>query len=224
MKGYTVNLNNDSGFRGITIMCDSIEKGLDYAQENEIDCVCIACHFNEYRKQRVNFDFLKGRDFIRVLHWLVPLDRRSNTESIRELQNLEELRWVAGNNVPIDLSSFRWLKKLNIQYSSKIIGWEYLTSLQSLMLSSVNEDGLSFLGKLESLETLRLLNGKLTSIGGLDGCRKLHTLFIQNCPALSLTKSDISKLEGLENLIIERCRLIDAQGLREIDLKNLLII
>lgn len=74
MKGYTVNLNNDSGFRGITIMCDSIEKGLDYAQENEIDCVCIACHFNEYRKQRVNFDFLKGRDFIRVLHWLVPLD------------------------------------------------------------------------------------------------------------------------------------------------------
>ena len=149
MKGYVVNLSKGANFEGIVIIYDSIEEGLSYAQANRIDKVCIKCNINDGRKKRINFDFLRGMEFVKTFHWLVPLDKRSNIDGMRILQNVEELRWVAGSNIGLDLSPFGSLKSLNIQFSSAVTGWEHLLSLKELMLSAVDESSLCFLRGLD---------------------------------------------------------------------------
>lgn len=224
MKGYVVNLSKGANFEGIVIMYDSIEEGLAYAQANRIDKVCIKCNINDGRKKRINFDFLRGMEFVKTFHWLVPLDKRSNIDGMRILQNVEELRWVAGSNIGLDLSTFGSLKSLNIQFSSAVTGWEHLLSLKELMLSAVDESSLCFLRGLENLEFLRLTNGRLTSIEGIDNCKNLKTLFIQNCSSLSQIKDTISNIGSLENLVIEKCKLVNSIELAELKLKNLSIM
>lgn len=224
MKGYIVNLSKGSDFEGIVIMYDSIEEGLAYAQANRIEKVCIKCNINDSRKKRLNFDFLRGLEFIKTFHWLVPLDKRSNLDGMSILQNVEELRWVAGSNISLDLSPFRRLKTLNIRFSSGVTGWEHLLSLRELMLSAVDGDNLCFLRNLDNLEFLRLTNGRLTSIEGIDNCKKLKTLFIQNCPSLTHIEDVISNMGNLENLLIEKCKLIDPIELMQIKLKNLSVM
>ena len=179
MKGYIINLSKGSDFEGIVIMYDSIEEGLAYAQANRIDRICVKCNINDSRKKRINFDFLRGLEFIKTFHWLVPLDKRSNIDGMRILRNVEELRWV---------------------------------------------DNLCFLRNLDNLEFLRLTNGRLTSIEGIDNCKKLKTLFIQNCPSLTHIEDVISNMGNLENLLIEKCKLIDPIELMQIKLKNLSVM
>ena len=224
MKGYVVNLSQGSDFAGIVIMYDSIEEGLAYARANGIDKVCIKSNINDGRKKRINFDFLRGLEFIKTFHWLVPLDKRSNIDGMRALRNLEELRWVAGSHISLDLSAFEKLKSLNIQFSRTITGWEHLISLRELMLSAVDGEDLYFLRDLENLEFLRLINGRLTSIEGIDNCKHLKTLFIQNCSSLAHIKDTITKMGSLENLLIEKCKLIEPVELLQVKLNNLSIM
>ncbi|MHC5310661.1 hypothetical protein ACYSNM_11455 [Myroides sp. LJL116] len=86
IKKYKVDLTKTSNFKGIIILFDYLEEGLDYAQQNNIKDVCIRTDINDNQKKTVNFEFLKGRDFIEIFHWLVPLSKKSNMGGVLFIQ------------------------------------------------------------------------------------------------------------------------------------------
>ena len=221
MEKYKVNLNETSNFKGITILFDYLEDGLEYAHQNNIKDVCIRTDISDNQKKTVNFDFLKDRNFIETFHWLVPLTKRSNIEGLYYLSNLKNLRWDFDI---IDLSNFPKLENLNIGYSSEVTGWESLKLLNRLMIGGVESEDLYFLNKNDSLEYLRIIKGKFTTIRGLEKCDKLKTIFIQSCNSLIHIKETIKQLKNIENLVIEKCKNVDLKGIELIGLKNISII
>ena len=221
MEKYKVNLTETSIFKGITILFDYLKDGLDYAQQNNIKDVCIRTDINDNQKKTVNFDFLNDRNFIETFHWLVPLTKRSNIEGLYYLSNLKNLRWDFDI---IDLSNFPKLENLNIGYYSGVTGWENLKLLNRLMIGDVESEDLYFLNKTDSLEYLRLIKGKFTTIRGLEKCDKLKTIFIQSCNSLIHVKETIKQMKNIENLVIEKCKNVDLKGIELIGLKNISII
>lgn len=137
------------------------------------------------------------------------------------LSNLKNLRWDF--NI-IDLSNFPKLENLNIGYYSGVTGWENLKLLNRLMIGGVESEDLYFLNKTDSLEYLRLIKGKFTTIRGLEKCDKLKTIFIQSCNSLIHVKETIKQMKNIENLIIEKCKNVDLKGIELIGLKNISII
>ncbi|AIM37878.1 hypothetical protein KO02_15175 [Sphingobacterium sp. ML3W] len=221
MEKYKVNLTETSSFKGITILFDYLEEGLDYAQQNNIKDVCIRTDINDNQKKTVNFDFLKDRNFIETFHWLVPLTKKSNIEGLYYLSNLKSLRWDFDI---IDLSNFLKLENLNIGYYSRITGWECLKLLNRLMIGGVEAEDLSFLSKTDNLEYLRIIKGKFTTIRGLEKCDKIKTIFIQSCNSLIQVKETIEQMKGIENLLLEKCKNVDLKGIELIGLKNISVI
>ena len=92
------------------------------------------------------------------------------------------------------------------------------------MIGGVESEDLYFLNKTDSLEYLRLIKGKFTTIRGLEKCDKLKTIFIQSCNSLIYVKETIKQMKNIENLVIEKCKNVDLKGIELIGLKNISII
>lgn len=223
MEKYKVDYSECSYFKGITIDFDYLEEGLDYAQNHNIKEVLVRSEKNDI-KRVVNFDFLKGRDFIQTFHWIVFLSKRSNITGIYHLSKLKDFRWGVNNNFDMDLSLFPLLEKVCISYDAKICGWEMLHRLKRLQLSGVKTDNLIFLENVISLQYLRIIGGSFTSIKGLEKCINLKTLFLQRCTALTTLKPTISNLYNLEQLNLEACRKVNVEELKEIAVKRISVI
>ncbi|MHC5310660.1 hypothetical protein ACYSNM_11450 [Myroides sp. LJL116] len=221
MEKYKVNLTETSSFKGITILFDYLEEGLDYAQQNKIKDVCIRTDINDNQKKTVNFEFLKGRDFVETFHWLVPLSKKSNMEGLYYLSNLKNLRWDFDST---DLSNFPKLENLTIGYYPKVTGWESLKLLNRLIIVGVEAENLSFLSRTQNLEYLRIIKGKFTTIRGLEECDKLKTIFIQSCNSLVQVKQTLEQMKNMENLLLEKCKNVDLKDIELIGLKNISII
>ena len=102
MEKYKVDFSETSHFKGIRILFDYLEEGLDYAQKNDIKDVCVWTN-GDWSKKIVNFDFLKDRNFIKTFHWLVPLAKKSNIEGLYYLSELEDFRWSGATDFSVDL-------------------------------------------------------------------------------------------------------------------------
>ena len=224
MEKYKVDFSETSHFKGITILFDYLEEGLDYAQKNGIKDVCVRTDINDNEKKIVNFDFLKDKDFIETFHWLVSLAKKSGINGLYYLSRLEDLRWSGGANFNFDLSRIPNLKVLNIGYYKEIKGWENLKLLNRLMIGGVETEDLSFLSKTDSLEYLRIIKGKFTTIKGLEKCDRLKTVFIQSCNSLIHVKETIEQMKSIENLLLEKCKNVDLKGIELVGLKNVSVI
>ena len=223
MEKYKVDYSEFAHFKGITIDFDYLEEGIDYAQEHNIQDVFVRSESNE--KQVVNFDFLKGRDFIENFHWIVFLAKKSDITGLYHLTKLKKMRWGVDNEFELDLSCFPLLEDINIGYNKKIRGWETLNRLKILMLQRVKTDNLIFLSETTSLEYLRIIRGKFTSIEGIENCTNLKTLFLQSCTALTKLKPTILHLHNLEQLNLEACRKVDVkEELNGLEIKYVSII
>ena len=209
-KKYKVDYSEFAIFKGITIDFDYLEEGLNYAQEHNIKEVFVRSEENNV-KQMVNFEFLKGRDFIETFHWIVSLSKKSDITGLYHLSRLKELRWGGARDFVFDLSFFPLLEEINIGYGAKISGWEKLSQLKRLQLQGVKTDNLSFLANTTSLEYLRVIRGTFTSIAGIENCTNLKTLFLQSCTALTKLKPTILSLQNLEQLNLEACRRVDVK-------------
>ncbi|ATR92395.1 MULTISPECIES: hypothetical protein [Porphyromonas] len=221
MEKYKVDYRESSPFKGITILFDYLEEGLDHAQQNNIKDVCVRRDINDNKKKCVDFSFLKNRRFIETFHWLVPLSPKSDIEGLYCLSNLKNLR--CGFNV-IDLSNFSKLEILNIGYHPKVTGWENLNSLKRLVIGGVESEDLSFLSQTDNLEFLRIIRGTFTSIKGLEKCNRLKTLFIQSCNSLVHVKETVEQMKSIENFLLEKCKNVDLRGIEQIGLKNISVI
>ncbi|QQT25055.1 hypothetical protein [Sphingobacterium spiritivorum] len=210
MEKFKVDYSEMSHFKGIRILYEYLEEGLDYARENGIREVCIWTE-GDWSKMPVNFDFLKDGDFIETFHWLVPMSKKSDINGLKHMQELKNLRWSAAGEFNLDLSIFPVLEKLNISYGPKISGWDKLTSLKELLIGGVKYADLSFLKHAVNLEYLRIIGGSFESIEGLENCSKLTTLFLQKCNALSRLQPTIHHLNQLEQLNLEGCKKLNSE-------------
>jgi len=224
MEKYKVNYSDLTLFKGITIDLNYLQEGLDYAQEHNIKDVFIRSEEDNI-KQVVNFDFLKGRDFIETFHWIVSLSKKSDITGLYHLSKLKNLRWGVDNDFAFDLSFFPFLEGMNISYGENIKGWEAISHLKRLQISRVKTDNLMFLKDTTSLEYLRIIRGSFTSIAGIESCTNLKTLFLQTCTALTKLKPTILNLHSLEQLNLEGCRKVDVkEELKGFDIKYVSVI
>jgi Leucine-rich repeat (LRR) protein len=224
MKKYTVDYSEFSHFKGITIEFNYLKEGINYAQKHNIKDILVRSEENKV-KQVVNFDFLKGLDFIETFHWIVSLSKKSDITGLYHLPKLKKLRWGVDNDFVLDLSCFPLLENINIQYSAKIGGWEALNQLKRVLISGVKTDNLNFLKDTTSLEYLRIIRGSFTSIAGIENLSNLKTLFLQICSSLTELKPTILNLHNLEQLNLEGCRKVDVkEQLNGVNIKRISVI
>jgi hypothetical protein len=224
MEKYKIDYSEFSNFQGITIDFNYLEEGLNYAQKRNIKDIFVRLEENSV-KQVVNFDFLKGCDFIQTFHWTVSLSKKSDITGLYHLSKLRNLRWGGARDFVFDLSFFPLLEEVNIGYGEKIIGWESLRQLKELQINGVRTENLNFLANTTSLEYLRVIRGSFTSIAGIENCTKLRTLFLQICTALTKLKPTILNLHSLEQLNLEGCRKVDVkEELKGLEVKYISVI
>jgi hypothetical protein len=223
LQKFEVNFSDTSKFIGISIFYDYLLEGLNYAEENNIKNVFVRSGFdNNNEKQTVDFEFLRNKQFIEKFHWTVSLSKKSNINGLYYLSELKELRWSVNNDFELCLSKLDKLQKINIQYGSKIYGWN---NLKRIMISNVKSNDLTFLKENNNLEYLRIVGGNFSSIKGLENCGKLKTLFLQSCTSLTEIKPVIEKLNSLDQLNLENCKNVNyEEQLNGIKIKYISII
>jgi len=204
MEKFKIDYSETSHFKGIRILFEYLEEGIKYAFDNHIVDVCVWSNGN-WEKKDVDFDFLKSLPFLKTFHWIVPLTKKSNIIGLYNLENLENLRWSVDNDFAIDFSNLVSIEKLNLSYSSLLTHWESLKLLKELYIQSVKTEDCSFLSDLKKLEKLRIINGNLTSLNGLEGCDNIKEVIIKKCPRLKNIDS-IFKNKKLEKIQFEKCK------------------
>lgn len=207
MEKFKVDYSETSPFKGISILFEYLEEGLEYAQQNNIVDVCVWTD-GDWTKQKVDFSFLEGKEFIKTFHWLVPLSKRSNIMGVYHLSELEDLRWDVGD-FSFDLSQLSNLKELNIGYGNKITGWEKLSKLKELLIGGVKTEDLSFLQNTTSLKSLRVIRGSFTSMKGIENLENLEYIMLQSCSKLVDAQYYLESLNSLKGISIESCKMID---------------
>lgn len=208
MEKFKVDYSESSHFKGIRILFEYLEEGLQYAKKNNIVDVCVWTD-GDWTKQKVDFSFLEGKEFIKTFHWLVPLSKKSNIFGAYNLSELEDLRWGGIGDFNFDLSHFKNLEKLNIGYGDKVTGWKNLPNLKRLMIGGVKTEDLSFLQDTTNLEYLRIIKGSFTSITGIENLKKLEYIMLQNCSKLVDAQRYLESLNSLKGISIESCKMID---------------
>lgn len=91
------------------------------------------------------------------------------------------------NDIKIDFSKLNTLESMNLKYHDGLINLKDLTRLKELYLSSIKSNNLEFLPTLESLEVLRIINGKFISLEGLEHCKNLRKLDLRRLFTKTIT-------------------------------------
>lgn len=102
--------------------------------------------------------------------------KKSDINGLYFLSNLKEISWAPENDIKIDFSKLNTLESMNLKYHDGLINLKDLTRLKELYLSSIKSNNLEFFPTLESLEVLRIINGKFISLEGLEHCKNLRKL------------------------------------------------
>lgn len=211
---FKVDYSDGSPFKGIRILYKYLEEGIEYARKNKIEDVCIWQGMDSGKKE-INFDFLQELSFIKTFHCLVFLSKKSNIEGLYNLINLKDFRWAVDDDFTIDFNRLSSIEKLNITYSKKLKNWNTLKSLKELYVNKAND--CFFLSGIESLEKVRFIKCKFTSLKGLESCVNIKEIDIRFCQNLVEITSTVTQLKKLEYLVIDSCKklIIDEEYLKQ---------
>lgn len=213
-KPIIVDYSFTSPFKGATIAFSHLGKGLKYINKQNIKEVCVVEHEDDTR-HIVDFSFLTNAEFLETFHWLVKLSKKSDIDGIYSLVNLKDFRWATDNHFDIDFSKLTTIEILNINYRKGLMNLGTLKKLRELYVQSVKTDNLMFLSDLDSLEILRVIDGKFTSLEGLEYCQNLKKLDLRNCNSLIHAEATLQKLTHLESVSLDSVKNHD------IDIKKL---
>ncbi len=211
VEKFSIDYSSTSNFKGIRILFDYLNEGIEYVKQNQISDVCVWTNGN-WEKQTTNFEFLHEIPLVSRFDWIVPLSKSSDLSGLYTLKNLKSFRWDVDNDFTIDFSRLITIESLNIGYNSKIINWNDLINLKELYLQSIKADDLSFLNKLKNLEKIRIINSGINSLAGIEANKNLKELRIVKCSKLTNIDITISRLTGLEKLSIEKCKNLEING------------
>ena len=208
MEKITIDYNITSHIKGVRILFSHLEEGLEYAKKQKIKDVCVWQGL-ENSRHTVNFDFLKELQFIETFHWLVPLSKKSDIQGIYFLSCLKDFRWSVDNYFNLDFSKLTSIESMNIRYHKGLTNLENLTNLKEFYIQSVKTDNLKFLPMLDNLELLRVINGRFTSLEGLERCKNLKKLDLRRCFNLVYADATLQKLNQLESVTLDSCKKND---------------
>ncbi|WP_310605016.1 hypothetical protein [Anaerosporobacter sp.] len=208
MEKITIDYEFTTDIRGVRILFPYLEEGIEYVKKQKVKNVCVWQGF-ENARYTVNFDFLKGLEFIETFHWLVPLTKKSDIQGLYVLSNLKEFDWAVDNYFNIDFSKLTTIECMNTRYHDGLMNLEKLTNLKELYIQSVKTENLKFLPELESLELLRIINGRFTSLEGLENCKNLKKLDLRSCHKLVYADAVLRKLNQLESVALDSCKRND---------------
>lgn len=208
MEKIEINYSDSSTFKGARILFSHLEEGLECVKKKKIKEIWVWQGY-ENTRHTVNFDFLEKIKFIETFQWTVKLSKKSNINGLYSLSKLKEFNWAVDNDISIDFSRLTTIECMNTPYHDGLANLERLINLKKLYIQSVKTDNLKFLPALENLEHLRIINGKFTSLEGLENCKNLKQLDLRRCFNLVYANATLQKLYQLEYVVLDSCKKND---------------
>lgn len=202
MNRIEVDYSETAYFKGVRILYPYLEEGFDYVRKNRAKDVCIWAGVDG-TKHKLDFGFLNGLDFIENFECIIRLLKKSNIDGLYFLPNLRRLRWGVGNTFDIDFSRFPKLETINTAYHSGLMNLDKLVHLKKLYIHSVKEEDCKFLSSLKSIELLRVINGQMKSLKGLEHCTNLKQIDLRRCFKLTECHSILMQLPNLESVVLD---------------------
>ena len=89
-------------------------------------------------------------------------------------------------------------------------------------MSNVNSNNLEFLPYSEKLNELRITNGKIVELNGLEHCKNLKEIDLRWCKQLRYGNSILSKLSQLEVVLLYRCGRYHDINVEELKLRKII--
>lgn len=167
-----------------------------------------------------SLDFLKNFTDLKILY--INAIILEDYSFLRFMKNTIELKIGAMVNPPkeLDVSNLEKMEYFEFSsYNTKIIGLKNCTNLKRVKLFEHRADKLSVLEGLNNLEKFEISTTTITSLQGIENCKKLKFLGLYYCSRLRLL-TELVNLENLEEVSIHNCtKVYDFDILKH--LKNL---
>lgn len=147
--------------------------------------------------------------FLNEMHCLQSVEiidmQIRDVQPIHSLLNLRRLRLLTYCQTPINFALFPMLTDCGMEWRRGCDSLFDCESLQMLYLNGYDGENLTHFIRLSRLESLILLNAKITNLRGISHLSNLKFLRLGNLKQLT-SISDLSANTRLEHLEIQRCR------------------
>jgi hypothetical protein len=132
---------------------------------------------------------------------------RSNINNLPPIPSLQSLAVSYKDYSPIDLSQYPSLSACSLFWSSKISGLFSCTQLRKLTLLKFAFHDLKKLAALKNLETLSIVDCRLSSLSGIESLKSLKILELAYLPKLERL-DELTQCPKLEKLKVQKCKRI----------------
>lgn len=217
-------MKNPNGFSQLFIDSSRLDECLEYMISHDFKNIII----NSYQGFAIKDLIFLSRidDFVEGI--VVSETHFENTEIINTLHKLKFLGITDNKKSVIDLSNFPDLETCAVEYSTRLKGLESSKLLKSLTIShykSASEDFTNF-PQLLSLQSLNIMQAKLSSLNGIEKLMSLEKLMLFGMPKLKTIKNLGALSKTLEQIEIENCKNItDFETLSHLlNLKKLIVL
>ncbi len=185
---------------------DFIEENLRFAKVNKLDNFLISARIGNYKLKDINFLI----DYPQIEKLYISVYEYIDYQIINSLQNLHTLSIdvLANDNQKIDFSNFPKLEKLSFDWRLKEENLDNVRTLRYLTIGKFKKKDLTYLSKLNKIESLGIFQSQIKSLNGINELTNLKKLCIVLCPKLSKLDG-ISACENLEELIIANAKNIN---------------
>ena len=203
IEGFKAYSNLD-GTKSIIIDSDYIHECMQIYFEYDLHGVAITTSHN-YKLQ--NVDFLSEYTNIKRLS---VSDGIKDISAIHKLSNLEDLI-ISGENIKIDFQFFPNIKKINMQWSSKLINLEKCKSLESLAIYggyNPKSKDLSDISNIHWLKKLEINSSTITSFEKSENFDRLEKLEFNYCSKLENISGFENSKSTLKSLLFGNCKSI----------------
>lgn len=148
------------------------------------------------------FDLSVLEEIVGLKGLILPHAEKFNLDALPNF-TLLQLLVIAGTTSPVDLSNFNSLVDLSIDWNKKIILPISVDSLRSLRIDKLGTENLSIVSRYEKLTFLELVQGKITS---LDGIELLSSIEKINLHYMSkLTSLEAIAKTPVKEIFIDKC-------------------
>ncbi len=178
---------------------------------SEFKCAALSVTVAEPPKGKFDLDLVAHPEHVRRFHidaHHYPI-QVGYTEGKTYFPNLQALliRGECPDSFP-DLSGNHKLTQLTIQYDKHFVKrWETLPQINDLTIYDYDEPDLRSLSGLHGVVRLKIVQGKMKSLDGLESLPKLQTLFISTAGKLT-DLGAIIRAPHLQNIMFEQYRKV----------------
>lgn len=189
----------------ITAHLNEFNEAIDFIQANDCNGLQLQSPIgvNSFVPDFIRFEAISKNLTYLSIDTSGTLKQVDNFHGIYLLDGLEKLG-LAKENFEIDLSKFRNLKQLGLEYWSKVKGLSDLRSLEILVLRKYKASDLSEICSLAQLKTLHVYQSQIITSKGIEALDSLEELTFAYDRRLENISESFS-LKNLRKIRIEKC-------------------